>query len=223
MSFQSAPDHLILPTDSGTCTNMCKYLKPLLIVSVVIVSILIICRLLKKSNSDQPAKSQAPFPKHIPQFPVQQSHQQQANSVEPYQRQGNYAPYNSQTNGNQYNRPQAQAYKDFKDSYASAQQNMNQVQQLTDSDFDDKLTNKRAVVAFVMNGCGHCEHMLPAFMEAGSKSKIPFFIVERSAAPQHMQKYSIRGFPTIFLFENNTPVKTFEQARTVEKLLEFTQ
>jgi len=78
---------------------------------------------------------------------------------------------------------------------------------------------KKKVVYFYMNGCPHCESFSPIWDEFTQTSPLGTHKIESADAGQMMSKYSISGFPTIILLdENNNKLTELEGDRTLANL-----
>ena len=78
-----------------------------------------------------------------------------------------------------------------------------------------------AVVMIYADWCVHCKNMMPAFEEAASKASVPFIRIQGNSAPVVSQKYKVLGYPTILGVSDTGQVHRFNEQRTTEKLLEF--
>ena len=88
--------------------------------------------------------------------------------------------------------------------------------------FENEKSKK--LVYFYMKGCGHCEKFSPIWDEFSNnnKSSIKTYKLERTEAGDKINKYDIKGFPTILLIgENNEKIKEYDDQRTVEALTKF--
>lgn len=90
--------------------------------------------------------------------------------------------------------------------------------------YSEGFENKKTLVFFHMNGCGHCTKMMPEWnaFEKENKTNVASKKFERSQAPELIEKHKIQGFPTIMLLDsNNNKVKDYDGPRTKSGLLEF--
>ena len=88
--------------------------------------------------------------------------------------------------------------------------------------FENEKSKK--LVYFYMKGCGHCEKFSPIWSEFSNnnKSSITTHKLERTEAGDKINKYDIKGFPTILLLgENNEKIKEYDGDRTVDALTKF--
>lgn len=84
--------------------------------------------------------------------------------------------------------------------------------------------NSKKLVYFYMDGCGHCNNFTPIWDEFcnSNTSSITTHKIERSNAPDKLEKYNINGYPTVLLLsENNDKIKEFNEERTVKGLQSF--
>jgi len=88
--------------------------------------------------------------------------------------------------------------------------------------FENEKSKK--LVYFYMKGCGHCEKFSPIWDEFSNnnKSSIKTYKLERTLAGDKINKYDVKGFPTILLLgENNEKIKEYDGDRTVDSLTQF--
>ena len=79
-----------------------------------------------------------------------------------------------------------------------------------------------------MNGCGHCEKLMPEWTAAQdeNKTKIKMRAVEMSEGdgPQLCKQHNITGFPTILLLDSNgSKLKDYDGERSKDGILGFLQ
>ena len=75
-----------------------------------------------------------------------------------------------------------------------------------------------------MNGCGHCKNFTPIWDEfcSANSSSIKTYKFEQSQVQEQITTYSISGFPTILLLdENNSKIDEYSGQRTVEALTSY--
>jgi thiol-disulfide isomerase/thioredoxin len=80
------------------------------------------------------------------------------------------------------------------------------------------------LVYFYMNGCGHCNNFTPIWDEfcSANSSSIKTYKFEQSQVQEQISSYSISGFPTILLLdENNSKIDEYSGQRTVEALTSY--
>lgn len=84
--------------------------------------------------------------------------------------------------------------------------------------------NKELVLVY-MNGCGHCEKMMPEWEKArkNNHSGIKMRKVEMNQkdGKNLCKRYNIQGFPTIILLEKGKKVKYYEGERNEVGLIKF--
>jgi len=84
--------------------------------------------------------------------------------------------------------------------------------------------NSTKLVYFYMNGCGHCKNFTPIWDEfcSANSSSIKTYKFEQSQVQEQITSYSISGFPTILLLdENNSKIDEYSGQRTVEALTSY--
>jgi len=84
--------------------------------------------------------------------------------------------------------------------------------------------NSTKLVYFYMNGCGHCKNFTPIWDEfcSANSSSIKTYKFEQSQVQEQIASYSISGFPTILLLdENNAKIDEYSGQRTVEALTSY--
>ncbi len=74
-----------------------------------------------------------------------------------------------------------------------------------------------------MNTCGHCKKFNPEWDKFALSYNGPLEIkkVERKEAGSDLEKYKIKGFPTILLIDGEDNTKEFDGDRTVTGLEKF--
>lgn len=192
-----------------------------------------------------------PFVRNVPPFSpngaqaaVQQRQAQAAPVNQPpqgYQGNGGASQYSAYQSGGQSG-PQQQvakmldqryvqldqaSYQDNKmaayQNYSEAVGNAGQVLQWDEAAFNKEVLQGKqpALVGFFMDGCGPCKATKPAFIEAAKYAKIPVVMIERGSAGSLLQKYGIRGFPTIALFRGGEKVQEYSGDRSTNSFVEF--
>jgi thiol-disulfide isomerase/thioredoxin len=83
----------------------------------------------------------------------------------------------------------------------------------------------KELVYFHMNGCGHCKNFTPIWDQFSSSynGNLKLRKVERADAVSELEKYEIKGFPTILLLDGNGGKKEFQGDRTIQGLESFIQ
>ena len=91
------------------------------------------------------------------------------------------------------------------------------------SSYLENFGNPKELVYFHMNGCGHCKKFTPTWnsFSQGYNGDIKLKKLERSEAGDLLQKYEIKGFPTVLLIDEQGNKKEFQGERTVEGLKNF--
>ena len=228
------------PSQMACKKSVCGVLIPVLVGAVAVLLVVILIRVLhSKSGGKTPSSTDAqsvqyaarPYARNVPSFPAQQQQQQ---SPQPQGQggafQGRFGPYSADMNqmlNQRYQQIDSKPYADNKmpayQNYAEAVGAQGQVQALNEEAFNKRILQQKepALVAFVMQGCGHCDHLKPDFVEAAKHSKIALVVVERSGAGGLLQKYGIRGFPTILMFRGGDNVATYTGDRSVQSLVNF--
>lgn len=84
--------------------------------------------------------------------------------------------------------------------------------------------NSKKLVYFYMNGCGHCKNFTPTWDEfcSANSSSIKTYKFEQAQVKEQISSYSISGFPTILLLdENNAKIDEYSGERSVEALTSY--
>ena len=86
----------------------------------------------------------------------------------------------------------------------------------------ENMDNKVILYYFYMNGCGYCTRFNPVWDAFSKKYQGNVLLkkIERADAGSLLNKYNVRGFPTVILDKGNSS-KTFNMDRTVDNLLSF--
>ena len=83
----------------------------------------------------------------------------------------------------------------------------------------------KELVYFYWKDCGHCKRFSPVWDEFTKKynGSIKLRKVEKDdiGAKDELEKYKIRGFPTIMLLDGNGGHKDFDGERNVDSLMSF--
>lgn len=89
-------------------------------------------------------------------------------------------------------------------SSGSGNKSGNDVIELTDSDFDEKVLKSEDLwlVEFYAPWCGHCKNLAPVWAEVATelKGKVKVGAVDATVYQTISQRYQVRGFPTIKVF-----------------------
>lgn len=86
------------------------------------------------------------------------------------------------------------------------------------------LTNKKTLVYFYMNGCGHCKNFMPEWDSFQKSYKGPIGVkkVEASEDQSLVSKLHVSGFPTVLLLDGkNNKIDEFNGQRTEKDLTQF--
>ena len=89
----------------------------------------------------------------------------------------------------------------------------------------DGFGQPKELVYFHMNGCGHCKNFTPIWDQFSSSysGNLKLRKVERADAVSELEKYEVKGFPTILLLDGNGGKKEFQGDRTIQGLESFIQ
>ena len=87
----------------------------------------------------------------------------------------------------------------------------------------ENFSNPKKLVYFHMDTCGHCKKFNPEWDKFAASYKGPLEVkkVERKEAGDDLEKYKIKGFPSILLIDEQDNTKEFEGDRTVSGLEKF--
>lgn len=83
---------------------------------------------------------------------------------------------------------------------------------------------KRLLVMFYAPWCGHCKTLKPEFAAAAIKATSNAYrlgAVDCNIQHKAVEKYKIKGFPTLLLFENGKLVDTYVGPRKASDILEY--
>jgi len=87
------------------------------------------------------------------------------------------------------------------------------VVKLTDKTFDDFIKKEETVlVKFFAPWCGHCKRLAPEFIKASDilikdENKVVLAEVDATAEEELAQRFSIHGYPTLYIFRNGEKVE----------------
>ena len=84
--------------------------------------------------------------------------------------------------------------------------------------------NSKKLVYFYMTGCGHCNRFTPTWDQfcSANSSPIKTYKFEQAQVQEQISSYSISGFPTILLLdENNAKIDEYSGERSVEALTSY--
>tara|TARA_B100000927_G_C16295336_1_gene401238 strand:- start:57 stop:473 length:417 start_codon:yes stop_codon:yes gene_type:complete len=87
----------------------------------------------------------------------------------------------------------------------------------------ENFSNPKKLVYFHMDTCGHCKKFNPEWDKFASNYNGPLEIkkIERKEAKEDLEKYQIKGFPSILLIDEQDNTKEFEGDRTAAGLEKF--
>lgn len=83
--------------------------------------------------------------------------------------------------------------------------------------------NPKSCTYYYMENCGHCKRFSPEwdnFVQSYT-GQVTLRKVEMSEAGNDLEKYNIRGFPTILIIDDNGEYKDYDGPRTSEALTKF--
>ena len=86
------------------------------------------------------------------------------------------------------------------------------VREITAADFDDEVlaAEGTVLVDFFATWCGPCKMMAPIISEiADENPNVKVFKVDVDEAEEIAMRYGIMSIPTMIVFKNGEPVKTF--------------
>ena len=83
--------------------------------------------------------------------------------------------------------------------------------------------NPSTCTYYYMEQCGHCKRFSPEWDNFVQSYAGPVVLrkVEMSEAGDDLEKYNIRGFPTILIIDDNGESKDYDGPRTSEALTKF--
>lgn len=97
---------------------------------------------------------------------------------------------------------------------------------LTDATFEEGISQKKfALVKFYAPWCGHCKRLAPAWDELAAKfADSPSALVAKVDCTIHSatcSKFSIRGYPSLLLFEDGQQVEKYSGGRDISSLSKY--
>jgi len=95
------------------------------------------------------------------------------------------------------------------------------VTEIHDSNFDEELKGKTAIVDFWAEWCGPCVGFAPFFKEASLKAKIPFYKCNVDANQKSASKYQVMSIPTLVVFRNGIEIDRVQGGMEVDALLQY--
>ena len=99
------------------------------------------------------------------------------------------------------------------------------VRDLSVAELNKLSQNKKIVVVFVADGCGHCQSLKPALHLAASHSKVPLYTLNAKTpgATKVMQEMGIQGFPTIAKVHKSKLVEQHSGSRHQDDIRRFAE
>ncbi|VDM32186.1 unnamed protein product [Hydatigera taeniaeformis] len=97
---------------------------------------------------------------------------------------------------------------------------------LTESNFDETISShKYVLVKFYAPWCGHCQRLEPEYNKASmlldeENSEIKLAKVDATKETSLASKYEVRGYPTLKLFREGTPIE-FDGERSAEGIISW--
>lgn len=95
----------------------------------------------------------------------------------------------------------------------------------TITDLDSFLAqHPHATVLFHASWCGHCKKLLPTYESVAAQqdtTTLPMAALECDNNDQVVQRYKLRGYPTILKFRNGQQVAEYSGNRTASDLAQF--
>ena len=85
----------------------------------------------------------------------------------------------------------------------------------------ERMTTKRKIIYFHMDGCGHCKKFTPEWERFVQGTNIPNSKINASSNSPLIKKLGISGYPTVVVVEGERLVETFNDERTAENLNKF--
>lgn len=79
---------------------------------------------------------------------------------------------------------------------------------------DEALRSEDVVMLFWASGCGPCSAFKPTFHSAAMKASIPFYAVEYSDVPEVVDRFNLKGFPTVYRFRGGSWHSEYSGNRT---------
>tara|TARA_B110000261_G_scaffold54979_1_gene64771 strand:- start:1495 stop:1965 length:471 start_codon:yes stop_codon:yes gene_type:complete len=85
-------------------------------------------------------------------------------------------------------------------------------------------SGSKSLIFFHMNGCGHCDKFMPTWEEVKSEYSGAITLTEKesASATSDIEKFKIKGFPTILLVDsNNNKIKEYNGDRSKSDVMKF--
>ena len=94
--------------------------------------------------------------------------------------------------------------------------------QLTSKNFDEEvLTNKETIIVdFYADWCGPCRAMGPILEEVAESEKIRLGKINIDEEDKLAERFNIMSIPTIMVYKNGEPVKTYVGVTPKETIIE---
>ena len=91
------------------------------------------------------------------------------------------------------------------------------------SSYLENFGNPKELVYFHMNGCGHCKRFTPVWNNFSQKynGELKLKKLESKEAGDLLQKYEVKGFPTVLLIDEQGNKKEFKGDRSIQGLESF--
>lgn len=102
---------------------------------------------------------------------------------------------------------------------------MSKIIMLTEKQFNQQVETDKGLtlVDFYADWCGPCRMIAPVLEELADAydGKVNIVKVNADASPAILDKYGVRGLPTLMMFENGSPVGTAVGAQPASALKGF--
>lgn len=95
--------------------------------------------------------------------------------------------------------------------------------ELTEEELSEKIKGDKSLVLFYASWCGHCKKLKPVWDKLAQNNENMIKINVGDNTPQQkvlIEKYNVKGFPTMIKFENGKNMGVFE-GRTEEEILQY--
>tara|TARA_B110000971_G_C19885080_1_gene442590 strand:+ start:440 stop:898 length:459 start_codon:yes stop_codon:yes gene_type:complete len=89
---------------------------------------------------------------------------------------------------------------------------------------NDNESGSKSLIFFHMNGCGHCDKFMPTWEEVKSEYSGAITLTEKesASATSDIEKFKIKGFPSILLVDsNNNKIKEYNGDRSKSDVMKF--
>lgn len=102
---------------------------------------------------------------------------------------------------------------------------MSKITMLTEQQFNQQVESEKGLtlVDFYADWCGPCRMIAPVLEELADtyQGKVNIVKVNADESPAILDKYGVRGLPTLMMFENGSPVGTAVGAQPANALKGF--